>query len=302
MNAAMSRATMLALALLAFLLPSRAVAQQKIDAGHLAASDVSIRMGGPIARVRVIGWERDSVSITGSLPKGRRLENMFGGDPGAAVRGVKMFVETNELQPTPAGTVELRVPTGARVHLILGSAEVEATGHTGELDIIVLGGTVRVTGSHRILKVDAIDATVIVDGSPAWARLKSAEGAITMRGGSPDAVFSTVSGDISVSDGALERAKFESTTGSVIFAGDLVRNASVDFDTHSGNVDLRLGLKASVEIAAATGTGSIENLLTKRAPTPGRESRGHEIALTLATGDGRITVRTFKGNIRLSRR
>jgi hypothetical protein len=71
-------------------------------------------------------------------------------------------------------------------------------------------------------------------------------------------------------------------------------------DTHSGTIELLIG-RLSVDIDATTITGTITNSATTRRPTPGRDGRGEELTLALGTGDARVTLRSFKGNIRLIR-
>jgi hypothetical protein len=289
-------------ALLVAMAPGAAFAQVKVEGGHRAAPDCSIRLQGPIATIRVTGWDRDSIAVAGSLPKGARMDNMFGSEPGAVVRGVKMLVEGAPGQIRPAGIIELRVPFGARIVLHTGSSDIEATALTGELDVTMLGGSVRVTASPRILTVDAIYATITVDGSPERVRLKSFEGDITMRGGSQNAEFSTAQGNIKVGGGMFDRAKFDATTGSISFSGDLTRNASFSITSHSAPIELQLSPKVSALIEATTTMGTIENALTKTAPTAGREGKGQQLSTELAKATAHIEVETFKGNVRLLRR
>lgn len=293
-------------ALIAGMAPAISGAQvkldQKVDAGHRAAPDCSIRLQGPIATIRVTGWDRDSIAVSGSLPKGARLENMFGSEPGAAVRGVKMLVEGAPGQIRPAGIIELRVPFGARIVLHTGSSDIEVTGLTGELDITMLGGSARVSASPRILTVDAIYATITLEGSPERVRLKSFEGDITMRGGSLNAEFSTAQGNIRVGGGMFDRAKFDATTGSVSFSGDLSGNASVSIGTHSAPVELHLSPKESVVIQVTTSMGTIEDALTRSEPSAGPGGRGQQLKTGLGKGMASIVVESFKGSVRLLRR
>jgi DUF4097 and DUF4098 domain-containing protein YvlB len=133
-------------------------------------------------------------------------------------------------------------------------------------------------------------------------RLSSDAGDIVMTGSSPDAGFNTISGSIRVSDGTFERAKFESVDGDITFAGDAARGASFTFDTHGGNIELSLSPKASLHVDAASFTGTIENGLTKLAPSKGRDDRGQELVTDVGNGSGRAVIKTFKGIIRLTRR
>jgi hypothetical protein len=278
------------------------VEMQPINYRQSAAPDVAVRLVGSFAKLRVTAWDRDSISLTGEMPYGADLSGLVSGEPLRIQRTKLNFSGTPDAHTPPAGTLELRVPIRARVQIRGGTADVSVTGVGGELDLNVVGGSVHVAGSPHILKVDAMDASVTVDGSPEWARLGSAAGDITMTGSSPDAHFITVSGNIRVSDGVYERTLFESVDGNIVFAGDIARGASFTFDTHSGNVELALSAKASVHIDAASYTGTIENGLTKLAPSKGREDRGQEIVTDVGSGSGRAIIRTFKGVVRLTRR
>jgi hypothetical protein len=89
-------------------------------------------------------------------------------------------------------------------------------------------------------------------------------------------------------------------TGPIEFAGDLVRGGDAKFDTHSGSVELRLAPRADVEIDASSVTGSIENAWTRTRPIAGREGRGMELGISSGMSGARVSIRSFKGNIRLS--
>ncbi|MBL0173317.1 MAG: DUF4097 family beta strand repeat protein [Gemmatimonadaceae bacterium] len=284
------------------LAPSILCAQQKVDLRRAATADVSLRIQGAFGALRVIAWTKDSVVITGTLPKGFRIDGGMGGADGAPARGGKFFVEGPEPLGPSGGALEVHLPANATLWAKAFNAAIDVSGMTGSLDLNIVSGSVQVTGSPRELSVGSMDGTITVNGSPSWTRLKTADGNIGMHGGSSDAAFTTVSGMIRVSDGALERARFESVTGGVEFAGDLARGAALNVDTHSGAVDIRLAPKASTEIDAATITGAIEYQLGRQRPDVGRDGRGATLITMVGQGNARLTIRTFKGNIRLTSR
>ena len=281
---------------------SVAEAQQKVDLRRAAAPDISLRLQGAFASVRVVGWTKDSVVVTGTLPKGFRIDGGFGGTSGSPTRGGKIFVESQEVMGASGGALEVRIPVNATLWIKGSTATIDVSGVTGGLDLNVVGGSVHVTGDPRELSVATMDGTITVNGSPTWTRLKTADGNISMRGGSTDAAFNTVSGTIRVSEGALERARFETVTGGVEFFGDYARGAAVTIDTHSGAIDVRVTPKVSVEVDAASIAGSIENLVTRLRPAPGRDGRGATFQASWGQANARLTIRTFKGTIRLSNR
>jgi hypothetical protein len=277
----------------------RANAQRKVAVRHAVEPAVSVRLFGSFAELRIIGWDRDTVAVTGSVPADARFESSFGPNM-AAARGAKMYLES--ASGTAGGKLELRVPAGARVWAKSGSADIEVTGIVGGLDLNIVGGRVKVSGNPRELNVESMDGNIVIDGTPAWLRAKTATGDIDLAGGSGDAVLTSISGTIRVGGGVFERAKIESVTGAVVFAGDLARGASLDINTHSGGIELRLARRSGAELDVATVTGTIENSLTGRAALPGREGRGQEIGLSLGEGGARVYVRSFKGSIQLRQR
>jgi hypothetical protein len=275
--------------------------QQKVSQRFAVTPTASIRLFGDVGSLRILGWDRDSVVVTGTLPAGARLDASRGGDPSRPSPGMKIYVEVPR-SPAPDAKLEVRVPARARVWSKSGSANVEVTGLTGGLDLNIVGGSARIACSPAELQVESMDGSVTIDGSPAWLRAKTATGDIVLRGGSEDAGVSTVSGAVRVGEGRFERARFTSVTGPIIFAGDLARGASLDVDTHGGLIELRLAPRLDAEFDLATVTGSIENTLTARLPIAGREGRGMELGFTSGTGRARILVRSFKGNISLRAR
>ena len=276
-----------------------AVAQQRVDIHLRAIPAPSVRLGGAMSSVRVIGWDRDSIALTGALTQGSRMDGgPFAGN--SLVVGMKFFVNAPDESAQLGNKLELRVPRNARVWIKAGSADIEASGVTGGLDLNIVGGSVRVSGRPRELIVESMDGSVDVNGYVSYGRLKTATGDITFQGTGEDMTVSTVSGTIRVGDGSVERARFESVTGPIIFAADLVRGGDTRFDTHSGAIELRLSKKAEAEIDASSVTGSIENAWTGRRPAVGREGRGMELGVSSGMGGARVSVRSFKGNIKLA--
>ena len=289
---------------LALLIAAPAVVsgQQKVAISRSAAADVSVRIGGAFSSLRISAWPHDSVELTGAVGEGSRLEggpNTFTGP----VTGMKFFVQATSDAGLAGNRLELKVPRGARVWAKAGSADIEVSGVAGGLDLNIIGGSVRVSGKPRELIVESMDGSVWFRGYADYARLKTASGDITMQeGGGEDLTFATVSGAISASNGerAITRARFESVTGPITFAGALTRGADLRFDTHSGAVDVRLSRPTTANVDAVTVTGRIENAWSSQRAIAGREGRGMELHTSSAGSSARVSIQSFKGDIRLA--
>jgi DUF4097 and DUF4098 domain-containing protein YvlB len=237
------------------------------------------------------------VELSGVIPKGVKAD-MYAGAPLERSKGMKMFVEAPTEQSGREGKLVLKVPHGATVWLKTGSADMEVSGITGGLDLNVVGGSITVHDNPREVRAESMDGSVTITGTPEWLRAKTATGDILMRGG-VDVGASTISGTIRMAVGQVERAKFESTTGAIVFGAGMTRNASIEVETHSGPIDILLPPKADVEIDAATITGAIDNRFSKARPVTGREGRGMTLQISSGMGSAKITARSFKGTVQL---
>ena len=288
------------IAIAALLAWAPAQAQQNVLKGHAVSPTVSIKLFATVGSIRVVGWERDSVELSGVVPSGTDVQ-MSAGSPAERSKGMKMFVETANEQAGRVGKLVLRVPRGARVWLKTGSADMDVTGVTGGLDLNVVGGSITVHGNPRELRAESMDGSVIVDGTPDWVRVKTATGDITLNGGQ-DVGASTISGTIRSSGAEVERVKLETTTGAISFANALSHHASVELETHSGPIDVLFGSSADVEVDAATITGAIVNAWSRVRPVPGRENRGMTLTTSSGMNSARMVIRSFKGTVQLHTR
>lgn len=271
-------------------------AQTKVNRGLPLDATGAVRVYNLVGNVRVTGWTRDSVAVRGSLGKGNTL-HMGGGRA-----GIKMFVEgADDRNPGPA-SIEVMVPARAKVWVKTATASIEVTGVTGSLDLYVVGGDIRVNGNPADVNAEAIDGSITIAGSPAWVRAKSASGDVLLDGTSSDVTVSTVSGKIEVSGTRFEKAKFESVTGSIRFAGSFERGGLVNFDTHGGSIEIGIPAESPADFDVVSIAGAITNKLTSTRPAPGRYGRGAELSTSSGSGGTRVVVRSFKGPVTLLRK
>ena len=275
------------------LMSSSAYAQTKVNRGLQLDATGAVRVYNLVGSVRMTGWNKDSVVVRGTLGKGNTLH--MGG--GAA--GMKMFIEGMDERNPARADIEVMVPTRAKVWVKTATASIDVRNVTGSLDLYVVGGDIKVTGNPADVNAEAIDGSITITGSPGWVRAKSASGNVTLDGSSPDATVSTVSGKIDVDGTRFEKAKFESMTGSIRFAGSFQRGGLVNFDSHSGSIEIGIPAGSPADFDVVSIAGAITNKLTRSRPVPGRYGRGAELATSSGDGGTRVVVRSFKGPVTL---
>lgn len=271
-------------------------AQQQVDRGWRLARDGVVRVHNYWGSTRVVGWDRDSVSVTGTAEAGLEFRG------GGAAAGVKMFVEGQETDRGGAAALLIRVPSTARVWVKSAGASVEVAGVRGGVDVTTVGGDIRVTGSPRELSAESMQGAVELDVSSPWVRARTAGGAITLRGASEDVAATTVSGRLVAEMSGLRRARLETVSGDLRFAGTVDRDGSLVAETHSGAVDLALPADIGADFAIQTVAAPIENTLTSRRALASRQRGGEELVFSTREGGAQVTVRSFKGRVRVMKR
>lgn len=275
-------------------LTSAAAAQRPINRRLPLASDGAIRITNLAGIVRLHGWDRDSIAVTGEVGRGSKGFYM-GGDLTAVKLGVD--IPNDDAAAAEPSTMEVWVPMGSRVRVKSTRGSIVVDGVTGALDLGSTSGDIRVTGVPRELTVETMDGDIELEGAVVWLRARAAGGDITIRGGAEDLVAASVSGGVTVTGGPVRAARLETMTGNVVFEASIARGAVLDVGTHSGAVRVLLPKGSTPTVEATTVAAPIDNNLTpQRAMMRGD---GRELALSLG-GDARLTVRSFKGPITLA--
>jgi len=286
------RPLLLALAMLACASPVHA--QRKIREAFAADPAGFVRIQNIAGSVKVTGWDRDSITITGVVydTPNERFEIM------RSAGGVKMGIWDTTVEKVPPSTLEIRVPRRSRVWVRTGSSFIFVGGVAGTVDVNSIGGGVEVTGQPHEVFAESMTGEVFLDDVRAsTARLKTVTGAIRIRGSITDVIATSIGGNIVVDGAAIDRGRFESVDGDVRFMGDLMRKATLDFINHAGAVEFSLPSNVDADFAVSTYQGTLQNDFPVKQHQANSKIKGSEITFSLGTGGAQVNVRTFKGRI-----
>lgn len=219
-------------------------AQLRTERKWPLAPDGAVKIYNFVGRIHVVGWDRDTVAVSASLPANYHL---FGGGERTAV---KLGVDGDDGNKQTAVVLEVRVPLGANVWVRGASTDIDVSGLIGTVDIGTVSGRVVVTGSPRMLTAESMTGALQVRGSPETLRARTAAGNLSWDGSARDALLVSVSGMVRVASGPIERLRVESVTGAVRIDAALRANALVTIETHSGDVELRVPARAPLRLDA----------------------------------------------------
>ena len=270
-------------------------AQRTISRGVSVNRTVGVKIWVPAGTLRLIGWDRDSLHVEGTIGKGDTF--YFGGEGAGAKFGVD---ESEANRPVQPARLTAYVPRGARVSVRTVTASTEASDVSGWFNTV--SGEIRVSGAAEEVQAETIDGSIFITVTSPYVRARTGSGTLSVAGRIEDLVGSTVSGSLTVTATGLARARLESVTGSIVIDAPIERAASVDVDNHNGSVELRVPGSVAADFDLTSVAGSITNYFDKRPPTTGRQGRGQELSFFTDPKGARIVVRTFKGTITLRHR
>jgi DUF4097 and DUF4098 domain-containing protein YvlB len=256
--------------------------------------------------IKVTGWDRKMVAVTGSLGEDTRL--VFEGS------GSRMQVRAERISerkgwfgwngsgPREDSLIQVHVPQGASLEIESVSADVEVAGISGSdrLQLESVSGDAELQAKTISLTLSTVSGDVQFAGRAERATSESVSGDVTLRDVEGELKVETVSGDTRISHSRLRRIDGGSVSGDLDFDIDLVDNASVDVESMSGTVTLRLPAGLSATVNAETFSGSLTSdfgLKIIDEQGPGSEMHGK-----IGNGDARIELESFSGDIRVRRR
>jgi len=272
-------------------------AQTRVEQSRPAAADALVDIENMSGSVKLVGWDKNEVSVRGTL--GHRAEGLeFSGTNN------RLHIEV-ETRGNPHGIrsdLEISVPAGSRVKVEGFDANITISGVTGSVSAETVNGSISQTGAAKQVEVQSVNGSVEVTKASGRIRAESVNGAVTLREVSGEVEASTVNGELTVTGSTFERAHLEAVSGSITFEGDLGKHAILEAETVSGSVELVLPASISADFDVSTFSGDVENDLGPAAPRKGRYSPEKELSFTTGTGGAKISVQTLSGGIRLRKR
>jgi hypothetical protein len=272
---------MIALALLLILQPPAVERRQPLAPG------AGVKMFVPAGSIRVVGWDKDTLVVRGSVARGATFYS------GAFHGGIKISVDPD----SAAANLIVYVPRSSLVSIKAVSADIDATDVSGWF--YGVSSRIHLAGTVRDAEAESILGELNVAVTAPWVRARTGAGRLTLGGQVADITASTVSGAIAVTTAGLERARVSTVTGDIQFSGDAGTHGLVDIDDNSGPVDLVLPPTLGGECDVTTIEGVIASDIPTVRPVTGTGGRGQTLALAIGPGTARVTVRTFKGNVRV---
>ncbi len=281
-----------------------AFAATPFDETRALNPDADVSLDNRTGRIVVNTWDRAEIRIAGQRGDGTKALLIEGDASDLSVR-----IEYPESKGWfggwgggDAGESELRVtvPMGVTLSIDTVNASVEVQGVAG-----------------KELSIDNVSGDVVVDTGANEVAISTVSGDQRITARSNEVTLESVSGDIALGGELSGRVSIEAVSGTLsVNTKSAVKQVSAG--VVSGDIELRTGLQPGGRITAESLSGDLEVILpagisakvdassftgTIHSDQGKVETEEHgpgsSLSATLGSGDGRIELETFSGDLRL---
>ncbi len=277
-----------------------ATAQERISERKSAQAEGLVKINNIFGTIRVTGWNRNEVLVEGTLGEGTKelLFTVVGGET-----EIKVVLPTEAekramgIERVKESDLEVRIPAGSTLEVETVTADITTSELSGNLDLNTVTGQIDVIGSPARVRTESMTGDITIEAPQGPVRASTVSGRITIKEASGRVDAETISGQVKVAGKEIEEVNISSLSGHVYFEDDLVQGAIVHIENHSGSVTLTLSENVSADFDISTFSGSIKNEFGPEAERTGRFGPGRVLSFVTGSGDARVRVKLFSGNV-----
>src|SRR5512146_3025924 len=206
---------------------------------------------------------------------------------------------------------------GSRVELFTHSVQQHPTGdvsrvafdatHPAHSNLIIhsAAGPISIEKLHGDVNADGDLANIDVhDVGNGHVHLRTLKGTINVANVTDGHVeITSVSGPVTLNNVSGPHVEVNTTNGIITYTGMFSDSGDYEFTTHSGDINVALPANASVDVAARSVTGKVENDFPFRPKqhVPFPVTSGRAFAGTSNSGGSSVQLRSYSGTIRVKK-
>jgi len=278
-----------------------AAGQVQIDKRRPAKKNGVVYIENGFGSVKVIGWEKEEVAVTGTMAAGAE---------GVELDGDKESVSIDVSVPSAwtfgsdddtdyRSNLQVSVPRGSSVQIQTVNAEIRVEGVEGALDLESVNGLIEVSGAPRAVDAETMTGQVLIQAAAAEMRVESVAGSITLRGAAREVQVRSVSGKVDVSGKDFAQVEIETTASDVQFEGGFLAEGNFHLETFSGNVLMVLPADVAARFHLETFSGQIESDIGTKPRRTERFNPYMEMRFTTGFNEFDVSAKTYSGNIKV---
>jgi DUF4097 and DUF4098 domain-containing protein YvlB len=273
----------------AFLFSQAASAKERIDEKRPLSSNGKLIVENISGSITITGTDEEMMYLTGTKGEGVEAIEIGGSADKVSIR-VEMKGGRNN---NGSAELEIRIPRNARIEVEGISANVKLIGVTGTAEVETVSGDISISGELKTIELQTVSGDVVVEAASERLEVEAVSGDIRVGKVSGEVELETVSGDVRIAGGQITRFRAKSVSGDIELDGDIYGSGKSNIESHSGDIELRLGTRTDATFEIGTFSGEIDT--GKNDEDHGRRRKA--AAFVVGKGSARVTVQTFSGDV-----
>ena len=262
-----------------------------------AASDGVVSVSNIAGSIEIAGWSRNEVEVVGTL--GKNVEELIferdGDEVEITVRAPRRHGHSISSE------LLIKIPENSSIEVVGVSSDIDIQDVFGEQRLQSVSGDIESEVHESDVEMETVSGDVTAQGDDVvgHCELSSVSGDVDAQHLAGEVAASSVSGDVTLVNSSFERVRLETVNGDIIFESGLVDDGSFSLETINGDLEIEFNDSISARFDIETFNGDISNCF---GPEPVRTSKyapGTELKFTEGDGDGRVTIKTLNGDLRL---
>ncbi|PKV12535.1 DUF4097 family beta strand repeat-containing protein [Xanthomonas prunicola] len=285
----------LSLLLLAAFCAVPAAAQTAVKQSHPLARGGRVELENIAGSIRVRGWDRDEVALTGSLGEGQRLQV----DESSNRLQFEVIYPRNS-RNSKGAELELRVPRGAVLQVDAVSAAVNVDQvDLARLQLKSVSGDVVAAGRAKEAQLETVSGALRSTVSSGRMTLGTVSGQLNAPAGASGVVaIESVSGDIHIGAGQVSQLRTQSVSGTTaVTVAGLAPGGSIAAESVSGTITLGVPRNLSAALDVDVFSGDIHSV-AGRVERP-EYGPGKHLKATMGAGNGDVKLESHSGSVRI---
>ncbi|MDV2449753.1 DUF4097 family beta strand repeat-containing protein [Xanthomonas hortorum] len=285
----------LSLLLLAAVCAAPAAAQTTLKQTHPLARGGRVEVENIAGQIRVRGWDRDEVALTGSLGEGQRLDV----DASPDLLQLEVIYPRNG-RNSKGAQLELRVPRAALLDVEAVSASVDVDQvDLARLQLKSVSGDVVAAGRAKEAQLETVSGSLRSSVASGRLTLGTVSGQIDAPSGASGVIsVESVSGQIRVGAGQVSQLRAESVSGGTALTVTwLAPGGSIAAESVSGSISLGVPRNVSAALQVDVFSGDIRSVAGQvERPEYGP---GKSLKTKLGAGNGDVKLESHSGSVRI---
>lgn len=277
-----------------------AYADTPVNETRPAAANGEIRISNLAGSVKVQGWDKNQVQVTGSI--GDDVDHLeVEADSGNVYIRVILPHHSHSDDCGECADLVVNVPRNGRIEVNTVSADVGVKDVSGAQQLETVSGEIVLASTSADITAKTVSGDVRVNGSAPKARVAASgvSGNVDVAGIDGELDAESVSGDVHVGSGHVTRAQLSSTSGTVEYGAGFEKGGSYDFHNVSGDIKITLSGNPSARYDVSTFSGDIDNNFGPKPVRVSKYSPGMELRFTNGSGDADVSIKTLSGDVTL---